>query len=89
MTPQELERLLERIEDTSEIVLGGIVARDLRKARDPEAYCVWEAARAEARRAYDAWRTTRTRRAYAAYRAAADRADAAQDVLAAAAAPRP
>jgi hypothetical protein len=43
----------------------------------------WEEAADEAREAYAHWRRARDLEAYALYRAAADRADAAQDALAA------
>ena len=43
----------------------------------------WRAAQAEAVLAYEAWRDSASRAAYAVYRAAQDRADQAQDVLAA------
>ena len=43
----------------------------------------WTEAEADARAAYDAWRLNRERDSYVAYRACADRADAAQDALAA------
>ena len=48
-----------------------------------ELYAMWSVARAEANLAFDAWRTAPGRDAYVAYRAAEDRADAAQDALAA------
>lgn len=43
----------------------------------------WRAAAADANAAYAEWRRRRTRDSYAIYRACADRADAAQDALAA------
>jgi acyl-CoA reductase-like NAD-dependent aldehyde dehydrogenase len=43
----------------------------------------WQEAAEEARLAYAHWRSTKTLETYALYRAAADRADAAQDALAA------
>ena len=46
----------------------------------------WRAAQAEAGRAYDSWRESPSRDAYIVYRAAQDRADQAQDELAARAA---
>ena len=42
----------------------------------------WAIAEAEAVRAYEAWRTSRSADDYAVYRACAARADAAQDALA-------
>jgi hypothetical protein len=83
MTTRELRQLLEDVEDTREIVLA-----DRSAATGPRAVAelqtVWSAARAEANLAYDAWRATGGGRAYATYRAAEDRADAAEDALAAA-----
>jgi hypothetical protein len=52
------------------------------RARD-ELFAIWSVARAEANLAYDAWSAAPGRDTYLAYRAAEDRADAAQDVLAA------
>ena len=49
-----------------------------------EAYAIWSVARAEANLAFDAWNASPGTEAYVAYRAAEDRADAAQDALAAA-----
>ena len=83
MTTRELRQLLEDVEDTREIVLADRVA--ITEAREvAELQTVWSAARAEANLAYDAWRTTGGDDAYATYRAAEDRADAAEDALAAA-----
>lgn len=48
-----------------------------------EAFTLWSVAAAEANLALDAWRAVPGPEAYAAYRAAEDRADAAQDALAA------
>jgi hypothetical protein len=48
-----------------------------------ELFVLWSVARAEANLAYDAWRLHPGAEAYAGYRAAEDRADAAQDALAA------
>jgi hypothetical protein len=42
----------------------------------------WRTAEAEAVRAYEAWRSSRSAEDYAVYRACAARADAAQDALA-------
>jgi len=83
MTTRELRQLLEDVEDTREIVLADRVAvTEVREVAELET--VWSAARAEANLAYDAWRATGGERAYATYRAAEDRADAAEDALAAA-----
>ena len=83
MTTQELRALLEEVEDTREIVLGER-ARAAGPRQVDELQAVWSAARAEANLAYNAWRTARGRDRYATYRAAEDRADAAEDALAAA-----
>jgi hypothetical protein len=80
MSRRELEDLLERIEDTREIVLGPMAAGWA--PGSGELYAVWNDARHVANRAYLAWRENPGREAYAAYRAAADRADAAADALA-------
>ena len=48
-----------------------------------ELQALWSVACAEANIAYDEWRARPSRDAYIAYRAAEDRADAAQDALAA------
>ena len=83
MTTRELRQLLEDVEDTREIVLADRAATT--EAREvAELQTVWSAARAEANLAYDAWRATGGHSAYATYRAAEDRADAAEDTLAAA-----
>ena len=51
-----------------------------------EAFTLWSVAHAEANIALDGWRAAPGPETYAAYRAAEDRADAAQDALAALAA---
>jgi hypothetical protein len=48
-----------------------------------ELFTLWSVARAEANLAYDGWLALPGRDSYCAYRAAEDRADAAQDALAA------
>jgi hypothetical protein len=48
-----------------------------------ELFTLWSVARAEANLALDAWRAAPGTEAYTSYRAAEDRADAAQDALAA------
>ena len=48
-----------------------------------ELYAIWTVARAEANIAYDDWLANPGTESYVAYRAAEDRADAAQDALAA------
>ena len=76
MSVDELRILLDAVPDTREIVLrrgeGWSAERD-----------AWREAHDEAVDAYRRWRAGRTRVEYAAYRAAQDRADAAQDALAA------
>lgn len=81
MSTRELRQLLEHVEDTRELVLGAAAG----DRRCPELIAAWRAARSDAVRAYDTWCSLRRGDAYAAYRAAQDRADAAQDALAAAA----
>jgi hypothetical protein len=78
MSVQELRELLERIEDTREIVLRPS-PDDISRAGEPLA--VWRAARAEANAALEGWRRHRGNAAYAVYRAAEDRADAAEASL--------
>jgi hypothetical protein len=63
--------------------LGRFAAPAVAAGDRDELYALWTIARAEANLAYDAWRAAPGRDAYAAYRAAEDRADAAQDGLAA------
>lgn len=76
MSVDELRTLLDAVPDTREIVLrrgeGWSAERD-----------AWREAHDEAVDAYRRWRAGSTRTEYAAYRAAQDRADAAQDALAA------
>ncbi|HVE67532.1 MAG TPA: hypothetical protein VNB64_03015 [Solirubrobacteraceae bacterium] len=86
MSRRDLEDLLERIEDTREIVLspGRLSPAELRD----ELYAVWDGARCDANHAYERWLTAGGADAYAAYRAAADREDAAADALASSAASR-
>ena len=78
MSVQELRELLERIEDTHEIVLRTSPG-EASWAAEPLA--VWRAARAEANAALEAWRRNPGERSYAVYRAAEDRADAAEASL--------
>jgi hypothetical protein len=82
MSRRDLEDLLERIEDTREIVLGPAAARLAPDELRDELYAVWDGARADANIAYAAWRWEGGAAAYAAYRAAADREDAAAAALA-------
>jgi hypothetical protein len=83
MSAKDLRELLERLDDTREIVLGP--APQLGDARpwlvDELLFC-WREAADEAACAYRQWRERPGRQAYAVYRAAADRADAAQRELA-------
>jgi hypothetical protein len=76
MSVDELRTLLDAVPDTREIVLrrgeGWSAERD-----------AWREAHDDAVDAYHTWRGGGTRGGYAAYRAAQDRADAAQDALAA------
>jgi len=83
MSTRELKDLLEHVDDTRELVFG---AADEAGAGwiVGELYAVWSAARAEANLAYDAWRAAPGREGHAIYLAAEDRADAAEDALAAA-----
>jgi acyl-CoA reductase-like NAD-dependent aldehyde dehydrogenase len=85
MSTKELKDLLERIEDTREIVLGPAKGKQRATGEVAEVYAVWDAARTDARGAYEAWRAKPCRDSYAVYRAAADRADAAAVALARAA----
>ena len=78
MSVQELRELLERIEDTREIVLRPDPDE---VARAGEPLAVWRAARDEANSALEAWRREPGELAYAVYRAAEDRADAAEASL--------
>ncbi|HVL95583.1 MAG TPA: hypothetical protein VM266_06950 [Solirubrobacteraceae bacterium] len=61
----------------------GRYAPDTHELQRDELYVLWSAARAEANIALDDWRDVPGAATYAAYRAAEDRADAAQDALAA------
>jgi len=84
MSAQDLKQLLEDVEDTREIVLSpGMLSAPTTDATTGELAAVWAVARAEANLALDAWRAAPGPAAYAVYRASEDRADAAQDALAA------
>jgi hypothetical protein len=76
MSVEDLRSLLDAVPDTREIVLrrldGWSAERD-----------AWREAHDDAVDAYRVWLGGRNRALYAAYRAAQDRADAAQDALAA------
>ena len=82
MSRRDLEDLLERIEDTREIVLGPTAHRLAPDELRDELYAVWDGARQDANDAYASWLEVGGREAYAAYRAAADREDAAAATLA-------
>lgn len=82
MSQRDLQDLLERIEDTREIVLGPAVQDDTRDDALGDLHAVWVDARHVAHQAYEYWRAHPGAEAYAVYRAAADRADAAEDALA-------
>ena len=81
MGAEDLQELLERVDDTREIVLRS--ARDALAAegRGEELYLAWSAAREEAAVAYAAWRAHPGRERYLVYLAAEDRADAAVAAL--------
>jgi hypothetical protein len=76
MSVDELRTILDAVPDTREIVLR----RADGWSADVEA---WREAHEDAVDAYALWSTDRCAATYAAYRAAQDRADAAQDTLAA------
>ena len=78
MSARQLQVALDGIADTGEIVI-----RPYLRVSGDELVQAWREARAEASGALAAWRTLRSREAFVAYRAAEDRADAAQDTLAA------
>ena len=78
MPGRQLLELLDDIPDTGEIVI-----RVPSAPGGDELLEAWRSARAEANAALERWGATHTREAFAAFRAAEDRADAAQDALAA------
>jgi len=80
MIVHQLEELLSGLEAREHLLF-----RDSRfVARYPDPLLVaWACAAADAQAAYDHWRRQPSHGGYAAYRAAADRADAAQEALAA------
>ena len=67
---------------------GLVLSRPVPVGASPsdQLWFAWDEAQLEAEHAYEAWRVSRDTAGYAAYRAAQDRADAAQDALASAAA---
>jgi hypothetical protein len=82
MSFQELKSLLDQVADTRELVLRREAARGPAWSA---VYDAWSDAHEEAEGAWRTWRSDGGREAYLAYRAAADREDAAQDAVAAAA----
>lgn len=79
MTAQQLYDLLTDVPDTREIVISVTP----RAEQPDELLEAWRAAREEANAALDFWRASGDRRSFSVFRAAEDRADAAQDALAA------
>ena len=86
MSAKDLKDMLERLEDTREIVLGPIVAPDDLPFPVDELLFVWRDAEDEASCAYTLWRERPGAESYAVYLAATDRAAAAQQALATSAA---
>jgi hypothetical protein len=79
MLTRDLLGVLDEIPDTGEIVIRlNPVSADQDLLRQ-----AWRNAQEEAGQAYTHWGSVRTREAFAVFRAAEDRADAAQDALAA------
>jgi hypothetical protein len=78
MAAKHLHDALDEIPDTGEIVIRVPVRQDADGMLE-----AWRSARAEANAALDLWRADGGRRAFSVFRAAEDRADAAQDALAA------
>lgn len=85
MSARQLRDLLDRVEDTGEVVITSLRSGDWFVDELAEA---WKAAETEADYALSAWNEEGGAEAYAVYLAAADRAAAAQDTLAAATATR-
>ena len=83
MSLRELKVLLDQVPDTRELILRREASRGPAWTAH---YDAWNDAHEEAEAAWRTWRCEGGRAAYAAYRAAADREDAAQDAVAAAAA---
>ena len=81
MSSESLQVCFQALHCTGELVLTSAFADT--PGGDP-LRCAWAAAEADAALAYDAWQQASDRGAFTVYRAAADRADAAQDALAAA-----
>jgi hypothetical protein len=78
MSGRQLQAVLDGIPDTGEIVI-----RLSSQPETDELLEAWRCAHADADAALDSWRAIRSREAFATFRAAEDRADAAQDSLAA------
>jgi hypothetical protein len=83
MSSRELKVLLDEVPDTRELVLRRQASRG---PAWTAVYDAWSDAHEETEGAWRTWRSGGGGEAYAAYRAAADREDAAQDAVAAAAA---
>jgi hypothetical protein len=82
MSAKDIRDLLDRVDDTRELVLGSAPERDheLRSPVDELLFC-WREAEDEATCAYQLWREHPGADAYAVYIAAADRSEAAQQAL--------
>ena len=82
MSAKDIKELLERLDDTHELVLGPVAEpeEELPFPVDELLFC-WRDAAEEAACAFQLWRERPGAAAYAVYRAAADRADAAQAAL--------
>ena len=80
---RELKLLLDQVPDTRELILR---REAVRGPTWSAVYDAWSDAHEESEGAWRTWRSGGGREAYLAYRAAADREDAAQDAVVAAAA---
>lgn len=79
-------QLFDQLTDSGELVFS----RDLEPKSSFDGYWyAWDEAHEHATLAYEAWCKDRTRQSYTVYLAAQERADAAEDALARAAARRP
>lgn len=78
MVASHLHDVLDEIPDTGEIVIHVPLRQDADGLLE-----AWRSARAEANAALELWRVEGGRRAFSVFRAAEDRADAAEDALAA------
>jgi hypothetical protein len=79
MVTRQLQDVLDAIPDTGEIV----IRPHPRHGAVDELLEAWRGARADANGALDRWRSLGGREAFSVWRAAEDRADAAEDALAA------